>query len=40
MRSSRIAGMIERFVDTSGWAEWADRTLIFITREEILDLLF
>jgi hypothetical protein len=25
--SSRIIGMIDRFVDTSGWAELADRTL-------------
>ena len=26
MTSFRDAAMIERFVDTSGWAEWADRS--------------
>ncbi|GEM_PF-2185490 len=29
MTSFRDAAMIERFVDTSGWAEWADQTLLF-----------
>ena len=28
--------MIERFVDTSGWAEWADQTLLFHTRAATL----
>ena len=28
--------MIERFVDTSGWAEWADQTLLFHARAATL----
>jgi uncharacterized protein len=36
MTSFRDAAMIERFVDTSGWAEWADQTLLFHARAATL----
>ena len=36
MTSFRDAAMIERFVDTSGWAEWVDQTLLFHARAATL----
>jgi uncharacterized protein len=36
MRSFRDTAMIERFVDTSGWAEWANQTLLSHTQAATL----